>query len=184
METDTIIKAFGQRFKIVCLENAGKDAENDDVLTITNLKTKKIIVQDSLNLNYNLRFERKDYNKDGVKDIQLYSYSGARSANSMYYLYISDVPNKTFDFVTDFDEEPSPEADSSGMVIYHAYYGDTEDHRFYKIMPNYCMEDIGYNVEMHFGYADTPQEVKQEKQNEKAYRKAYNKAWAKFKKMK
>ena len=70
------------------------------------------------------------------------------------------------------------------MVIYTAYsgLGSRRECRFYKIMPNYSMQEIGYSVEMQDVYVNTPADLKQEQKDQKAYRKAYNKAWAKFKK--
>jgi hypothetical protein len=186
VETDTIIKAFGEQFKMVWREEIGNYEHPNGVLTITNLKNKKIVAQDSIHLEFGLLLERKDYNRDGLKDILIHAYSGGRGANIFYYLYLSDIGNKTFHFVKNFDTEPSPEADTSGMVIYTAYLGlgSRKECRFYKIMYDYSMQEIGYNVEMQEVYVNTPADLKQEREDERKYRKAYNKAWAAFKKMK
>lgn len=182
VETDTIIKAFGERFKIVCREN---NYGGNGILSIINLNNKKIIAQDSIYLDFGLLLERKDYNKDGVKDIILYSHSGARGANGFYYLYLSNIRTKTFHFVKDFDTAPSPEADTSGMVIYHPVAGNGVGHWFYAIQSDYSMKKINESdVWTTYIYDDTSEDLKQEQQDKKAYRKAYNKAWAKFKKMK
>jgi hypothetical protein len=183
VETDTIIKAFGERFKMAWFEDM--NAYHSGVMRFSNVKNKKYIAQDTLEIDFGLLLEREDYNKDGVKDILIHARSGGRGANTFYYLYLSDKMKKTFHFIKGFDAEPTPESDTSGMVIYHAYsgFGSTMDSRFYKIMPDYTIKEVCKSVQMKDAYVNTPEDLKQLKKDEKAYRKAYNKAWAAFKKM-
>jgi hypothetical protein len=186
VETDITIKEFGDEFVFHWkgIDRTRSFQDKNGICMIKRLSDKKVIAKDSLAIPSDFSLEMEaDYNKDGVNDALIYAGSGANGGNSTYNLYISDIPNKTFHLIKNFEEMPNPEADTSGMIIYNAVYGENTGSHFYKIMPNYSIKEINNGVETQRFYGESPEDIKQEKKDEKAYRKAYNKAWAAFKKM-
>ena len=78
-------------------------------------KQGKIVFKDSLSCMFtDIRFE--DFNNDGIKDVLVFHYTGAR-ANPTYYLYL--VINKSHNLirVKGFENLPNPSLDTKLNII-------------------------------------------------------------------
>ena len=145
--TDTIVTYFNEKYKlsIKVSDPDNYDYETNNALfTITRLKDNFVVINDSIGtMNPVIEFE--DYNKDGVKDILVYHYHGAR-ANSTYYLYVADTKNKYFQKIAGFDDLPNTSIDKNRIITSVALYGRI-GYSFYVITKNHKVMQLGKTIE-------------------------------------
>jgi hypothetical protein len=145
--TERIATFFGKEFKL-SLKVANPEEydyeTNNGLFSITRLKDNKILIRDSIGcMSPDIRFE--DYNLDGIKDILVYHFHGAR-ANTAYYLYLANKNTQTFEKIKGFDELPNTEIDENGVIISTALYGMI-GYSFYIITKDKKVKQIGKTVE-------------------------------------
>ena len=93
----------------------------------------------------NVRFE--DYNNDGVKDLALFSTTGARGSNEHYNLYLVNPKNHTLKKVIGFDEITNPGYDKKHRVIVGYGYAGENYYSLYRINSKNKVYEIGEGFE-------------------------------------
>jgi len=111
-------------------------------------RAEKLLFADSLSC-MSAVFDIRDFNNDGVKDLEVFHFDGARS-NPRYYLYLINQKNKKLTRVKGFEEIPNAGLDSiNNIIVGLALYGDNVDYSFHRI------NNAGKLVKLHKQVTDT-----------------------------
>lgn len=115
----------------------------------------KVFLQDSLLIQIQNEFlEYKDFNGDGVKDVVIFSQTGARGGNSFYYLYLVDVKNKKIVRVKDFENIVNPEYNKKYNVVVAYGLAGSNYYSIYKISKSNKAHKIDEAFEDNFNSDD------------------------------
>lgn len=135
----------------------GAGERNNSVLKFI-YKTKgveEVLFVDSLSC-MSANFNHQDFNNDGIKDLEVFHFDGAR-ANPRYYLYLVDQKDKKLTLVKGFEEIPNAELDSiNNIIVGMALYGGDVDYSFHRI------SGAGKLVRLHKPVTDTVNGIKSE----------------------
>ena len=103
-----------------------------------------VINQPNSTVNY------EDFNGDGIKDLFVFSTTGARGANEFYYLYLVNVKTKTLNKVRGFEKIVNPQYDKLHQLIVSYGYAGTNHYSIYKISADHTIRQIGESFEDNF----------------------------------
>lgn len=113
-------------------------------VTRTIWKENIVINQSNGTVNY------EDFNGDGVKDLLVFSTTGARGANEFYYLYLVNQKTKTLTKVENFETVVNPQYDMVHRLIVSYGYAGSNNYSIYKISADYKILQIGESFEDDF----------------------------------
>jgi len=94
--------------------------------------------------------EYQDFNGDDVKDIMVFSETGARGSNSYYFLYLVNAKNKTVTRIKGFENIVNPDYDKKNNIIVSYAYSGTNHYSIYKISNTNRVDQIGSSFEDNF----------------------------------
>jgi hypothetical protein len=148
---DTLIILFNDSTYRLYLHKFDEDNDYDETkpnTTLTFRKGDSVIFKERV-FCMSWLFEFEDIDNDKVKDLLLFSYSGAR-ANPSYYLYLAK--GKKLIKVKDFEELPNPNVDTTNHIITgNALYGDKAWVDFYRITKTNKLIKLGPGLETDSG---------------------------------
>lgn len=96
----------------------------------------------------NISYE--DYNSDGIKDVLIFSETGARGGNAFYYLFLLDPKNKKISKVKNFENIVNPEYNRKHHVVVSYGLSGTNNYSIYKISKANKAYQIGESFEDTF----------------------------------
>ena len=99
-------------------------------------------------INDNISYE--DYNSDGIKDVLIFSETGARGGNAFYYLFLIDPKNKKINRVKNFEKIVNPEYNRKHHVVVSYGLSGTNNYSIYKISKDNKASEIGKSFEDTF----------------------------------
>jgi hypothetical protein len=99
-------------------------------------------------INDNVSYE--DYNNDRIKDIVIFSETGARGGNAFYYLFLIDPKNKKINRVKNFENIVNPEYNRKYHVVVSYGLSGTNNYSIYKISKDYKAYQTGKSFEDTF----------------------------------
>lgn len=144
---DTTVSWSGEAYKLSIsirpVSGFDQDSKNG-LFTIIRIRDHHKMISDSIGCMIP-SFDFRDYNGDGVKDILVYHFHGAR-ANTAYHLYLADTKNKTFKKVIGFEQLPNTQIDSNKIITSCALYGRI-GYSFYVITKDLRVKKLGKTVE-------------------------------------
>jgi len=95
--------------------------------------------------------ELNDFNNDRVKDVLIFSSTGARS-NPTYHFYLVDSLKQKLTYIKGFENLPNPDFDSSNNIITSvAFAGIDYIWSFYRINSKYQLINIGHGFTANMG---------------------------------
>ncbi|WP_231426390.1 hypothetical protein [Pedobacter sp. Leaf250] len=119
-------------------------------------KTDKIIWEEDVFIKIQNDFmEYKDFNGDDINDIQIFSETGARGANSFYFLYLVDAKKKQVIRVKHFEDIVNPEYNKKHDVILGYGFSATNHYSVYKISEDKKVYQIGASFDDDFDANET-----------------------------
>ncbi|GAA4203874.1 hypothetical protein GCM10022289_20830 [Pedobacter jeongneungensis] len=92
----------------------------------------------------------EDYNSDGIKDVLIFSETGARGGNAFYYLFLLDPKNKKISKVKNFENIVNPEYNRKHHVVVSYGLSGTNNYSIYKISKANKAYQIGESFEDTF----------------------------------
>lgn len=144
-----------QKLSLVIFDTLGHHYYNEEInnAVLTHTRSGKCIFRDSLHCQSSI-IDFNDMNRDGIKDILVFSGSGARS-NPRYYLYLVNNATKKLIRIKGFEQLTNPEPDTKNKVIVSAgLYGAMVHYSFYKISTTNRLIDLKHSYEMEVGRDD------------------------------
>jgi len=145
MWNDSTVYPFPNKSYMLTLHASDSQIYDEDTKNAQFVFTKqgKIVFKDSLSCMFtDIRFE--DFNNDGIKDVLVFHYTGAR-ANPTYYLYL--VINKSHNLirVKGFENLPNPSLDTKLNIITSVGLSGDNYYSFYRIGSNNKLVNLGHS---------------------------------------
>ncbi len=135
---------------------SGNQTMNNSTVTFTRdlINDKKIYFIDSLYCQYP-EIVNKDFNGDGINDIQFFYSSGGR-ANLYYHLYVVDSFHHQLIRIKGFEKITSPDLDSANNIINCiGLYSIYSDYQFYRINSQNKLIDLKHSFDNEDGKDDS-----------------------------
>jgi hypothetical protein len=132
-------------------EPVGEDINANIYFGKIGLKTDQVFWKEKIYaklINENIAYE--DYNGDGIKDVLIFSETGARGGNAFYYLFLIDPKNKKIHKVKNFETIVNPEYNHKHHVVVSYGLSGTNNYSIYKISKEYNAYKIGKSFEDTF----------------------------------
>jgi len=148
-------RPFTDKSYLISIQNCpeGEEGGNNAIICFERKisKTDQILWKDSLFVKIQSNFlTYQDFNGDGIKDIVIFSETGARGGNSFYYLYLVDPKNRKVNRVKNFENIVNPEYNIKHHVVVSYGLSGTNNYSIYKISKDNRCYEIGESFEDTF----------------------------------
>lgn len=133
---------FSDKTYVVSIKKTEDVAESDIYFLKQTAQATKTIWQDKITINFpKVEANFNDFNGDGIKDLLIFSTTGARGNNEFYYLYL--VKGNQLIKVKNFENIVNPQYDKQHKVIIAYGYAGTNNYSIYKISADHKAVQIG-----------------------------------------
>lgn len=142
---------FANKNYIVSIKQTKDDANSEIYFVEKTANSTKLIWKEPIIINQptsSVAYE--DFNDDGIKDLLVFSTTGARGSNEFYYLYLVDEKKNTLTKVQDFETIVNPSYDEKYRVIIAYGYSGINNYSIYKISASSKAVQIGESFEDDF----------------------------------
>lgn len=150
---------FTNKNYIVSIKQIEETAESEIYFVQKMANSTKLIWKDMIVINQpKSSVAYQDFNNDGIKDLLVFSTTGARGSNEFYYLYLVDPKTNTLTKVNDFEIIVNPVYNKEHNVIIAYGYAGTNSYTIYKISASNKVVQIGDSFTDDF--ESEPEELK------------------------
>lgn len=133
---------FSDKTYVVSIKKTEDVEESEIYFLKQTAQSTKIIWQEKITINFpKVEANFDDFNGDGIKDLLIFSTTGARGNNEFYYLYL--VKGNQLIKVKNFENVVNPQYDKQHKVIIAYGYAGTNNYSIYKISTDYKAVQIG-----------------------------------------
>ncbi|MEO5911321.1 MAG: hypothetical protein ABIP95_10560 [Pelobium sp.] len=142
---------FADKNYIVSIKQTEDDANSEIYFVKKLANSTRLIWKETITINQpQSSVVYQDFNGDGIKDLLVFSTTGARGSNEFYYLYLVDEKTKSLTKVQDFETIVNPSYHEKHRVVTAYGYSGTNNYSIYKILANHKIVEIGQSFEDDF----------------------------------
>jgi len=140
---------FSDKTYVVSIKKTEDVAEAEIYFLKQTAQSTKTIWKDKITINQpKISVNFDDFNGDGLKDLLVFSTTGARGSNEFYHLYL--VKGNNLIRVKNFEDIVNPQYDQQHKVIIAYGYAGTNNYSIFKISADYKAVQIGESFEDDF----------------------------------